>query len=1498
MFNKNPLFDKEFLELLFTKNEREIYARVTLLTLEENPIEYIEGKIIDGNISIDGASAVRRTCNLTLIADNININDFYWGLKNKFKLEVGLKNDINPIYPNIIWFKQGIFVITTFNTSQSTKNYTIKIQGKDKMCLLNGEVSGRLPSVDFAVEEYVDTATDKRVTTYLPIKTIIKKMLQEFAMEPLHNIIINDVDQAGLKILEYNGTEPFYIMKNKITQEFQMIPNNNLTCYYIPKKILTQDEYNSIPSEYDFLKDIYEKSYNSYIFNDTLALMNFEYNRHCKEGLFKGKISDNFSIIYEDLLDDNEFEGGQKATEIKLDINEEIYTLIKIEAGDIPGYIMTDLKWAGGELKSNVGETITSILDKIVRTFYNFEYYYDIDGKFIFQQKKEYLTTPWNSVEDTTEIYHDAGQNQTQTLFTFMNGKLISSFQNTPEFNNIRNDYFVQGARDNTLLRMRYAIDEKPLEYTPIRTLCEKIITITFNQDDELVSSEVNYKYHDAPEVINPDFGGYNENGLFTLENSYNFVNDILIQNKMYSMQNLVLLFKDVKYNWQNLFKTDDIVESEEERKYYFCGTNNDIKEILKLMHEQKIYDVSVDMTITTNNNGEKVWNIIYPFFSKYPYGVTNVCKKVIASVSSNTYRPGKYYKRLNNGEYILDMSTNFSIDNIYYEDFIIHYKVDWRELIYQMALDYRKLNYTDNYYYYLKQANPWLVDNKTGYEQYYIDILAGWRELYNPNPKPMLNNSFSYKDIKSQSYIINNGNNSERIIYIKNPYRLINYTDDLTQLKYSDVYRYSIATDDHSKIKSLYPYFISDIGKLNLNETYYIQGAENEMVGLEAKTINDNNYVKLNNTPIEDIQIKNVQQFTVPQEGQDEYLDFVEANNSHFKVPIYSTRSSLSTYANEQIPDYINFVNNNFESFIKDFNPFENRTTYIKDQGYQLLSKNDPLWSLYYQSDLLPLSYYTEHIINNINKIILNNYESNQYFQSVNKILKDYFIYLEETSFQDILNVYGNIIFKFLEKFKNSLVALNTEDISLEQSCLPYLLNAIQMQFENMLSLITNTTDLDYKKDYVKLINIMTNFQIYADKLIGDIQGNYDQVKSILNKTMIIKTEDETELQKIDKMTAEDMQKFIEQALQDLNSQHSFYVEGQLQKTKKEINNLSSSDNLDTQKVQLKNIIQNIYLLTDTIKNIKDIIFNQYELIHIINDPDNVDKTIQELNLNGSLYLFLLTIKNLYNLFESNNVSENQLLYSIPSLGLNNLILFSDLYYELKKSTDSINTIKEYNKKLKNFQKYIIRKDVDNFNNLKNDNIIFEPIHYCQATYAYNENKNEGNFWSKDIFTNPELLTFWFDFLEPNSLEMSKYSVSTIGIRSTAVSDTSVNAVHQKEIPHIIFRDKNLTDYNELSGYTYINFTAAFSNLFKYQVTRKTAKEKIEELLYAHSCATEKVNIQAIPIYNLEPNKRIYIRDEKCHIDGEYLINKITIPLNYNKLMSITATKSVTNII
>jgi hypothetical protein len=93
-----------------------------------------------------------------MVAKEVNINDFYWGFSNRFKLLIGLKNFINPKYPDIIWFKQGTFAITSFNTSVSPNSFTINISGKDKMCLLNGDLGGALPaSVDFGCIESYDT---------------------------------------------------------------------------------------------------------------------------------------------------------------------------------------------------------------------------------------------------------------------------------------------------------------------------------------------------------------------------------------------------------------------------------------------------------------------------------------------------------------------------------------------------------------------------------------------------------------------------------------------------------------------------------------------------------------------------------------------------------------------------------------------------------------------------------------------------------------------------------------------------------------------------------------------------------------------------------------------------------------------------------------------------------------------------------------------------------------------------------------------------------------------------------------------------------------------------------------------------------------------------------------------------------------------------------------------------------------------------------------------
>ena len=81
---------------------KEKYARIISLTQDEAQIEEIQGQVTQGSINIDGKSAVRRSCSLTLVATDVNINDFYWGLNTKFKVEIGLKNFIDPQYPEIV----------------------------------------------------------------------------------------------------------------------------------------------------------------------------------------------------------------------------------------------------------------------------------------------------------------------------------------------------------------------------------------------------------------------------------------------------------------------------------------------------------------------------------------------------------------------------------------------------------------------------------------------------------------------------------------------------------------------------------------------------------------------------------------------------------------------------------------------------------------------------------------------------------------------------------------------------------------------------------------------------------------------------------------------------------------------------------------------------------------------------------------------------------------------------------------------------------------------------------------------------------------------------------------------------------------------------------------------------------------------------------------------------------------------------------------------------
>lgn len=415
----NPLYDTNFLVQLYNKKEREIYVRLTALSWQEKPIEYIEGRATGGSINIDGASALRRTCSIALVAQDLNINDFYWGLKNKFKLEVGLKNTVNSEYPDIIWFKQGLYIITSFNVSYTTNNCSVSISGKDKMCLLNGDLAGALPhTTDFGIEEYYDEATNTTTYTSVPIRRIIQESVQNFGNELPQNIIINDLEDAGLELLEYRGDIPLFLFREVNSDSFiNMTVNANQICY-----------------------------------------INGE----------RTTIGDSKKIKYDNLVNLTE---GDKPTWVKLSQDEgsATYTIAKFEYGSIPGYRLTDLVFAG-DLISNVGETLTSMLDKIKNMLGEFEYFYNLDGKFVFQKKQTYVDVAWNDIEKGDEVYANAAINKSIPIWSFTGNQLLTTIQNTPNILNLRNDFAVWGKKKTTSgteldIHMRYAIDTKPTRY-------------------------------------------------------------------------------------------------------------------------------------------------------------------------------------------------------------------------------------------------------------------------------------------------------------------------------------------------------------------------------------------------------------------------------------------------------------------------------------------------------------------------------------------------------------------------------------------------------------------------------------------------------------------------------------------------------------------------------------------------------------------------------------------------------------------------------------------------------------------------------------------------------------------------------------------------------------------------------------------------------------------------------------------------------------------------
>ena len=103
------------------------------------------------------------------------------------------------------------------------------------------------------------------------------------------------------------------------------------------------------------------------------------------------------------------------------------------------------------------------------------------------------------------------------------------------------------------------------------------------------------------------------------------------------------------------------------------------------------------------------------------------------------------------------------------------------------MAVDNYKYGRLENFLSKVIEANKNIVDDvnglislyptgKTGYEQYYTDILSFWRDLYNPEGEPTV---FAYQDtgmIKGEPNFVFNEEKYPQGLFIKNKYKKFKY--------------------------------------------------------------------------------------------------------------------------------------------------------------------------------------------------------------------------------------------------------------------------------------------------------------------------------------------------------------------------------------------------------------------------------------------------------------------------------------------------------------------------------------------------------------------------------------------------------------------------------------------------------------------------------------------------------------------------------------------------
>lgn len=786
---QNAYLDRDFLKKMDNYTQREVYAKIISLSWDERAIAEITGNIASGNITVDGSSSTRRTCSLTILTDNLKseLNQVDWGINTKFAVLIGLKNYIDDRYDDIIWFQQGVFIITSFNQTSNTSGYTISIQGKDKMCLLDGTIGGALAADnDFGKLVVIDDDGNETYE-YIEIKNIIQDSVHKYGLEPYENIVISDIDDVAVELLDYK-------VANQGMFIFDLSADESFTIY---------------TSQMTFENQTMGKKFKEY------ALANWPH-------------------------DEQEIDGETVITPIYRDIPFKLndglwYRIVKfVEYGETAGYRQTTLTYPG-DLIVNAGNPLTQALDAVKNMLGEFEYYYDIYGKFIFQRKRIYHNIAWNgAITNEGEVAYYDSLNSTQVSYEFNNGFLISSFSNKPNLSAIRNDYSVWGTtNNNSPIHLRYAIDDKPFEYTSLMS------GIRYYTDESIARQTIyNVSFDNNRSEI--------DCSLYYIDKDA-FLNTLLTLGKEKDpdteLSDLTGIYEFVcertggttynpKYGWLIHFSNNEHFNDGTGSGENFGLTTVPANRDNAGLRIYVVYSITNPDIGTTDQKVD--WReLIYQMALDNARGEGYIAQLSLAMQRNNFDHYKKGYPK------VADLPD---LENVYFYDTTTK---EWKQVSSYGKTNYDKLQELHDKSFFLfgdkTKSNPrwfttktyvqeieeWQNTWNTGYDAYYPDMLAFWRDIYDlKTPSevepPETNPSMSAEELRELykkydeevKFLQRQGNNAHW-----NP-DIIDYYDDIV----------------HFKDPGLLIFWIDFIGEGSELEKYKVG-----LIGRRSKSVKDN---------------------------------------------------------------------------------------------------------------------------------------------------------------------------------------------------------------------------------------------------------------------------------------------------------------------------------------------------------------------------------------------------------------------------------------------------------------------------------------------------------------------------------------------------------------------------------------------------------------------------------------------------------------------------------